>query len=165
MAERDAVLRAGVQGVQEVVVYSLNKVLLHEMPEEEEARERFVTYCLAVKSFLELHVTNQDTIFGHLHASGDFAMDEFLAQRPPVDEVREMLRRIETVGKDGVSHVELFRPLADVLLPEVARVDAFFEKLDFNRVSKEAEKVRLFLYPIVLFPCLLFNSSGNIARC
>jgi hypothetical protein len=139
--DREELLRAGLFGVHEVVVVSLNKVLETELPEgDEEFRQRFTTYCQAVKSFLLLHLQNQATIFGHLREC--FGLDQFLAERPSDDELRALLARVDELedAETTVSHIDVFRPIADELLPEVARIEAFFEGVDLTSMPKAVEK-------------------------
>ena len=155
-SDREELLRAGLFGVHEVVVFSLNRVLLFELPlDDADLKERFTTYCQAVKSFLLLHLHNQGTIFAHMHACGLFDMDAFLAERPNDEELRALLARVDELGAgESVSHMEVFRPVADILLPEVARIEAFFQTIDLDTMPKVVEKA--------LLPCGCLSCSLTV---
>jgi hypothetical protein len=96
LTEREELIRAGFFGVHEVVVYSLNRILLHEA--DESKSEQFAVYCEAVVSFLLLFLRNNDEIFLVMkdwNAIPDF--DKFHAERPSRDVLVELLNKAEEV--------------------------------------------------------------------
>ena len=112
--EREELLRAGLFGVHEVVVFSLNKILLEELNEEDEDRKaklegrffffffffdpkkRFLVYCEAVVAFCELFVRNNQVIFDQIEEWGELdGFKSFLSERPSKESIENLLRQAE----------------------------------------------------------------------
>ena len=125
-----------------MIVYSLNRVLEFDTDDEtdEEVKVDFVVYCQAIRCFLELHLRNQAVIYALLHEWGGFEMEKFLAESDDVQARAPglLLRIAEQI--ETVSHKELFQPLADLFLPELARAEAFFRDKKLTDIPKSVEK-------------------------
>jgi hypothetical protein len=107
--EREALLRAGLFGVHEVVVYSLNKILMEEV--KDEAMENFSVYCEATIAFCELFYRNRDVIFSHMLEWNEVpGLAEFVKDAPPKEATKKLFNTADEGLKRGVSHVDLFRP-------------------------------------------------------
>lgn len=105
VSEREELLRAGLFGVHEVVVVSLNKVLTmsdEELGDDEGKRHRFRVYSHAVVAFCQLFVRNNDDIFAILRDWGQIpGFEAFLGGRRPSEELVDLLAKADEANKSG----------------------------------------------------------------